>query len=386
MDLVYHTHTPIVISKDQVLAPRFLAKEVNAISKKKINLVLVVYEAIEEEKVLCKSVLSGDIELVLLGAHNSVVARLIRSPISLYRFYKALKSKKNPSLLIKGPTPLLLFLFVIQRFANIYVFLVGDYTSNLTSLNFGYAKNIAIKNLAFMVDFSIKYMYKKAALIVNSDVLYNKYKNFYIKTSLIRTSTICKDEILNSRFYSKSQFNILFVGRVDYSKGVYELVDAFVNCYSEGIVQRLDVVGPIVNNGQNVQERVVRDFKENKAFDHVHFLGPVYDEEILREKFLNADIFVLPSKSEGFPRVFWEAFAAGVPVITTKVGGIPMVLENKKHAMLLENSEKNSIIKAIQILKYNSVLFHQIVNNARELASSNTIEHQIDKLIDFIYE
>lgn len=384
MTLFYHTHVPVDIRNGQILAPRFLAKEVNTISNLNIQLVLVVYLATNEEKDFCKSVLNSDIQFLFLGSHNSVIARLIRGPISLYRIYRVLNSSKKPALLIKGPTPLILFLFVLQRFASTYIFLVGDYTSNLGTLNFGFVKNRAIKILALLVDFSIKHMYKNSSLIVNSDLLHNKYHKCYERTKLVRTSTILRHEILNSRTYSNNRFKLLFVGRVEYSKGIYELVDAFVDCYNEGLVKSLDIVGPIVNNGFNVWQCVERDFKENEAYQYIDFLGPVFDEDLLRQKFQNADVFVLPSKSEGFPRVFWEAFAAGVPVITTKVGGIPMVLQNGKHAILMEDSSKNEIIRAIQRLKNNSELFNHIAHNARELAYANTVDNQIDDMMSFI--
>ncbi len=80
-------------------------------------------------------------------------------------------------------------------------------------------------------------------------------------------------------------------------------------------------------------------------------------------KYLKAfDVFVLPSLKEGFPWVILEAMAAEVPIVATKVGAVPEIIENTKEGLLVE--VKNSPKLAEKIA---SVLGHP--DKARQMAS-----------------
>ena len=66
---------------------------------------------------------------------------------------------------------------------------------------------------------------------------------------------------------------------------------------------------------------------------------------------LNAlDIFSLTSSSEGIPMTILEAMAASLPVIATDVGGIPQVVIDEETGFLVENKDKNGLVKAIKQL------------------------------------
>jgi glycosyltransferase involved in cell wall biosynthesis len=60
---------------------------------------------------------------------------------------------------------------------------------------------------------------------------------------------------------------------------------------------------------------------------HIHFLGQLTAGAPVRAQFDRADVFVLPSRTEGLPRAMLEAMARGLPCIGSTVGGIPELLD-----------------------------------------------------------
>jgi glycosyltransferase involved in cell wall biosynthesis len=78
--------------------------------------------------------------------------------------------------------------------------------------------------------------------------------------------------------------------------------------------------------------------------EHVKFLGNRQDVSI----FLSAlDIFVLSSETEGIPVSMLEAMAASRPVVTTRVGGIPQVIQDEYNGLLVSPNDPSNLAKAI---------------------------------------
>lgn len=115
---------------------------------------------------------------------------------------------------------------------------------------------------------------------------------------------------------------ILFLGRIHRVKGVDLLIQAFTRLPDRR--SRLVVAGP--DEGLRGQlERVVAD---EKLEDRVTFTGALYDESKW-EAYLDADIYVLPSLFENFPRTVLEAMSCRTPVIITDRCGIASQVEDR---------------------------------------------------------
>jgi len=71
------------------------------------------------------------------------------------------------------------------------------------------------------------------------------------------------------------------------------------------------------------------------------------------ELLASSDVFLFPSYSEGMPNAVLEAMAIGLPIITTKVGGLNDFFENGKMGYVLDFKSVDSIVEKIEInIKY----------------------------------
>ena len=98
-----------------------------------------------------------------------------------------------------------------------------------------------------------------------------------------------------------------------------------------------------------------------------------------------ADVFVRPSISEGFGNSFIEALACGVPIVGTKVGGIPDFLENGKTGLFCKVRNPEDIAKQIMRLLKERSLAKNIVRNGQKMIKKryewNLIAKQFDEVL-----
>jgi glycosyltransferase involved in cell wall biosynthesis len=117
--------------------------------------------------------------------------------------------------------------------------------------------------------------------------------------------------------------------------------------------------------------------------DNVIFAGSVNHHDLpLYLKI--SDVFVRPSRSEGLGNAFLEAMAAGVPVIGTKVGGIPDFLEDRKTG-LFAKLEPEDIAFNVRIIMENESLRNELISNAKKLVSENYSWNKIAEEFRKIY-
>lgn len=115
--------------------------------------------------------------------------------------------------------------------------------------------------------------------------------------------------------------------------------------------------------GSGEKEEALKKLTKNlKLSKQVLFLGQVDYKEI--PKYLHiSDVFIRPSLSEGFGNSFIEAMACGIPVIGTKVGGIPDFLDDKKTGLFVKRKNPPDIAEKTEMLFKNERLKKEIVKN-----------------------
>lgn len=128
--------------------------------------------------------------------------------------------------------------------------------------------------------------------------------------------------------FSKDDFVIVYSGRINQDKGVSELIDAILRIKETSDVKLMIIGGSFFGN-TNHEDLFIRSLKDKakKIEERIVFTGFIPYDSVPNYLHL-ADIAVLPSMwDEPFGLTIAEALAAGLPLITTRSGGIPEICE-----------------------------------------------------------
>lgn len=155
---------------------------------------------------------------------------------------------------------------------------------------------------------------------------------------------------------------VLFVGNLRPIKGVEYLIEAMTRVVQEYPETRLVVVGVDFQDG-----RLQRLAQEKNLQERITFTGFIPPDKI-PEYMVAADVFVLPSLSEGFPTVLLEAMAAGLPIVATKVGGLSEIVTEGENGFLVEPRNSQQLAEKILFLLENEDMRRHLSSNSIEKA------------------
>ncbi|MDH4229026.1 MAG: glycosyltransferase [Nitrospirota bacterium] len=166
----------------------------------------------------------------------------------------------------------------------------------------------------------------------------------------------------------------LFVGDLVPAKGVPELVDAALELWREGMVFRLDVVG----DGPLRQEFTAR-LAEMGADKIITFHGPLPRTEVARLMRRN-HCLVLPSHNEGTPLCVMEALSSGIPVLASRVGGIPDLVRDGVDGLLVPPRDVSALSAALHRLASEEGLMKSMGDAARTTGERFSLERRRDQV------
>ena len=151
-----------------------------------------------------------------------------------------------------------------------------------------------------------------------------------------------------------------YVGRLSAEKGLKYLIKALPFLKSTSNI-RLLIIGDGPERGE-LEELATKEGIQSKVI----FGGFQPDVE---RWIPSMDIFVLPSLTEGTPMALLEAMSFGVPVIATKVGGVPSVISDGRNGILVASADPIGLAEKIHILVENPILRKSIA-----VSSMDTIQ------------
>ena len=169
------------------------------------------------------------------------------------------------------------------------------------------------------------YIKERVSSIFPSDKIRTLYNAIDINCFTPKATSIFSRKQMG---FADKDFVIAYSGRLNNEKGISELIDAML-LLKDSIKFKLMIIGGTFYGSTNNEDAFVRSLKEKaeKIKDRIVFTGFIPYKEI-PDYLQIADIAVLPSMwDEPFGLTIVEALAAGLPLVTTRSGGIPEICE-----------------------------------------------------------
>ena len=131
---------------------------------------------------------------------------------------------------------------------------------------------------------------------------------------------------------------------------------------------------------------VLRDLAGRRGVgDRIRIEGPATRAEILAA-YRDADVFVLPSRFESFPRSVLEAMAAGLPIVATRVGGVPEIVAEGSNALLVPPDDPGALARGMAEIASDAGRRRAFGRVSRSRASEYSWENLIPRYVALFQE
>jgi len=180
---------------------------------------------------------------------------------------------------------------------------------------------------------------------------------------------------------SKETIDLLFVGRLEKVKNLSYLIKGFYEALKENKKIFLHIVGE--GRERNGLEKLAKQFNIS---DFLKFHGVLYKENLLKI-YQSSDVFLITSEYESFCMVVTEAMACGLPVIGTKVGFLPSLINPGETGFLVELNNIEELKEKILFFAKNRRKAREFGSKARNFVKKNfSWEESAKKIENICYE
>jgi len=212
-------------------------------------------------------------------------------------------------------------------------------------------------------------------IICMTKEIYNELKSikippksiYHIPNAVDTKRFLCLSEKEHSEFKTKIGFGphtpvFIFLGRIIRGKGLRLLLESWPKIIDYEPDARLIIIGSGIGQSNSIEYVLKRKAKIEKL-KNIYFLG----ETELPETFLSiADIFLFPSRKEGFPNALLEAMACGIAIIASDIGGVTELISDGKTGILFPVGDSKIFAEKIIYLLKNPMIKNKIGKQARK--------------------
>jgi glycosyltransferase involved in cell wall biosynthesis len=290
----------------------------------------------------------------------------IRDTITIYLLYKAYK-RIAPDAILHFTVKPNLYGSISSRLLNIPTI------NNVTGLGTVFLHNTIGTRLARVLYKAIFPGIQKV-VFQNRDDLSLFVEEKIIKkenAALVRGSGVDTKSLIPSYQPKQSPLRILFIGRLLYDKGIVELLD----CVQEALIQKKNWTFKVVGKGENeaglgLTESELLERSENLSnFEYIGFTSEIF--KIIEQ----ADLVILPSHREGFPKSLLEAAGIGKVLLASDVPGCREIVQNGENGLLFEVKNSESIFEAIEAIEQlPDAAYYEMQRKSREIAELSSFE------------
>jgi len=278
------------------------------------------------------------------------------------------------------PTPAALpaFLLARRRALPTFLLIVGDLRGVFSTLTYRGVKRLLYRAYVVFEEWGLRHMIARSLTFTNGDALYIKHLRHGPAIVQTNTTTINAGEIADRENTCEgSIIRLLCVSRVESRKGLRCIPAALERLTRNGKNVIIDIIGPTVGrSGEKELETIMVEAIRLCVERRISFLGSM-PLDVLLPLYRQYDLFVLPTlPGEGIPRVLLEAMAAGLPVVTTDVAGIPSLVTHEVNGLLMRESSAVAVAEAVSLLIDDPMLRQHLISNGYETARAHTLENQ----------
>lgn len=165
-------------------------------------------------------------------------------------------------------------------------------------------------------------------------------------------------ETLRSEFYDGEwdsdglDNHTIFVSQCDYPiKGFHVLLEAMPDILKEYPDARIRIAGNCITRYDSFKRKLkigtygkyCRELMDKYGLeDKIETLG-MLDAKAMKQEYMSASVYVCPSILENSPNSMGEAMLVGIPVVASKSGGVPSMIEDRKEALLFDQADSKSL-------------------------------------------
>ncbi|MCC5941646.1 MAG: glycosyltransferase family 4 protein, partial [Balneolaceae bacterium] len=246
---------------------------------------------------------------------------------------------------------------------------------------------------SFLLKKIFQYSFLRAdqIIVLSSEFKYKLLEWGYQRKIILETTVVDESlisdlpiEYLKKLRNSNQIPNILYLGNLKKEKGVLEIVKAVDHYVTINPGRKIKAT--IAGSG-SMLEKLKSNVDKRRL--PIHFPGYVKNDDKI-QVLRNANIFLFASYHEGMPNAVIEAMAFGLPILTTRVGGIPDFFEEGKMGFFLSSREPQHIAERIKYLLEQPELMKEMsrynYHYAKEHFYANKVAKRLEKIIDDVVE
>ncbi len=381
--LGFHYHTLAKESDGGVYMIGYMGRFVDSLAQRCESITCFLHSpGGKTEEILDYRLRSSNVRWVNLGPKYSVPHR----ELTWWQYGAPWRNNRRSidAMLIRGPSPMLPTVAHAVKPVPVALLIVGDYVNSIDDIQQPHWRRELIRVWAWWNKFQQIQVARKSLVFVNNSRMFDELRPVVKNLIEVRTTTIDEADFYDRQdTCNKPPYHILYAGHITKGKGVFEIIQAVANLIKSGEDLHLDLVGSVLD-GESIDDFIgfaVRlGISERVTYHGYRMVGPE-----LFAFYKQADVYVIASQlSEGFPRTIWEAMANSVPVVATRVGGIPGNIEGA--AVLVNLGSIDDLTQGISSLLHDSTLRQKIILRGREIARQNTLGIQAGVLVDNLNE